>query len=683
MMVAAFVSLLVTAALPITFFSYHQDKVIISALNDDLVEHISKATIEKTSNYFMPASIVVETTAKLSELGAVSCENFSQIEMYTLGVLRSYPQVAMFYFGDEQGNSISARRLPDGNMESWIIDTSASPPTTSFTYRDAEHKVVRIERSNLIDVDPRVRPWYVGAKEAGTSFWADLYISLSNRRPIITSSYPVFGPDGKLNGVWGMDIELDDISNFLKTEKIGEHGFELIINHKSEVVAYPDLSSLIREGNGVLRPVRVEELGLEHLTAAYRKHLSTGKRKVVVESGGRTWLASFTKFAQPFPKKWTIALMVPEEDFLGGARQETLIMLLISGVMLVFAVLLAFAISRGITSPVRRVAEATVKIKSFNLEDKIHIPSRMKEIQLMRDAISSMQKGLHAFRRYVPAELVRQLISTGEGDQLGGQKKQLTVFFSDISGFTSIAELMPPEKLMLHLSEYFDELTRILTYHGATVDKYIGDAIMAFWGAPLHDDHHAFHACEACLACQEKVAELNRKWVSEGKHALVTRIGISSGETLVGNVGASERINYTVVGDNVNVASRLEAANKLYGTSIIVSGATHEAVSDRFLFRPLGIITVKGRRDGQAIYELVARRTEGGTSLADQLCEEFTRGLNAYLSRDWEKACEIFTNLSARFPGDGPTEFYLARCAQFRDTPPGKDWRGIEHQTAK
>ena len=155
--------------------------------------------------------------------------------------------------------------------------------------------------------------------------------------------------------------------------------------------------------------------------------------------------------------------MVPEDDFMGGAKQEMIIMLLISAVMLGLAVLLAFAISRGITSPVRLIAEATVKIKSFNLEEKIHIPSRMKEIQLMRDAISSMQKGLHAFRRYVPAELVRQLISTGEGAQLGGQKKELTVFFSDISGFTSIAELMPPEKLMLHLSEYFDELTRILS----------------------------------------------------------------------------------------------------------------------------------------------------------------------------------------------------------------------------
>jgi adenylate cyclase len=242
---------------------------------------------------------------------------------------------------------------------------------------------------------------------------------------------------------------------------------------------------------------------------------------------------------------------------------------------------------------------------------------------------------------------------------------------------------MPPEKLMLHLSEYFDELTSILSYHGATVDKYIGDAIMAFWGAPLHDDNHAVHACEACLACQEKIAELNRKWEDEGKYALTTRIGISSGETLVGNVGSAERMNYTVIGDNVNVASRLEAANKLYGTRIIVSRGTYEAASEKFLFRPLGLIAVKGKSEGQEIYELVGRRIEGETGLAEQLCEEFTRGLNAYLSQAWDQACEIFTSLSARFPEDAPTNFYLSRCARFHDTPPGKDWKGIEYQTSK
>ena len=164
-MVAAFVFLLVTTALPIILFGYYQDKTIISDLGNDLIEQISKAAIEKTSNYFMPASIAVQMSSKLAELGAISCNNCRQTEMYTLGVLKSYPQISMFYIGDEQGNYVHAWRLPDGNMESWIIRASASPPTSSFIYRDAALKVTGIKESNSIDYDPRVASLVCGSKE--------------------------------------------------------------------------------------------------------------------------------------------------------------------------------------------------------------------------------------------------------------------------------------------------------------------------------------------------------------------------------------------------------------------------------------------------------------------------------------------------------------------------------------
>src|SRR5208283_4313799 len=411
--------------------------------------------------------------------------------------------------------------------------------------------------------------------------------------------------------------------------------------------------------------------------------LSTGKAKSVVECKGKRYIASFTEIPEPFPKRWKIPVIVPEDDFTGGAKRSMIIMVLISAVTLAVAVLLAFIISRGFTNSVRLLAEATRKIKSFNLDEKIHIPSRMKEIQLMRDSVTSMQKGLNAFRRYVPAELVRQLISTGEGAHLGGQRRELTVLFSDITGFTSIAELMTPEQLMLHLSEYFDELTKIVSRYSGTVDKYIGDAVMAFWGAPVHDGEHAVHACEAALAAQEKIAELNRKWTIEGKSAFITRIGISTGETVVGNVGSTERMNYTVIGDTVNTASRLESANKLYGTQTIVSPETYEAASKKFWFRPLGIVAVKGKSEEKLVYELVGRRIEGEIHPAAELCEEFHCGFDAYMGQNWNEAAAIFKNLSVKFPWDTPTNFYLARCAHFQANPPELGWQGIEYLTSK
>ena len=645
-----------------------------------MIDQTSRTAIEKTRNYFLPASLTVEISARLARLGAISSNNFKQMELYTLGVLKSYPHISMFYFADKYGDYVRSWKMPDGNMETRIIRAAAPSPSNAFLIRDPSFALISVQKSRLIDYDPRGRPWYIGAKKAGTDYWTDIYFLMRNGKPAITASCPVFDKAGKLLGVWAMDIELDQISGFLNTQKIGKSGFELIINKKGEIVAYPVYSLIVRKIDGVLRPVKVEELGVAPLSAGYRKHLINGNSRCTVRSAGRRYIVSFRQFPQPFPERWEIAIVVPEDDFTGGAKKSLVIMVFISAFTLTLAVLLAFIISRGIANSVRLLSEATGKIKNFNLEEKIHVPSRIKEIQLMRDAVHSMQKGLYAFRKYVPAELVRQLINTGEGAQLGGQKREMTVLFSDITGFTSIAELMTPEQLMLHLSEYFDELTRIVSGCRGTVDKYIGDAIMAFWGAPVHDGGHAVHACEAALACREKIAVLNRKWVTEGKSALATRFGISTGETVVGNVGSTERLNYTVIGDNVNVANRLEAANKLYGTQIIVSRETCEAASEKFWFRPLGIVAVKGKSKEKAVFELVGRRIEGEKDPAEELCEQFTRGFNEYANRNWNEACAVFSHLLIKFPQDAPTALYLSRCAQFRENPPGPDWRAVEKQ---
>ncbi len=681
--VSAFVSLLLITVLPIMYFVYRQDKIIISELTHELLEQNSRTIIEKTGNYFLPALISVELSSRLSELGAISCNDFTQIEMYTLGVLKSYPQVSMFFLADEQGNYIRAWRLPDGNTESRIIRAADSPPTDSYVYRDSLFQVSGVRKIEEIDYDPRIRPWYVGAREAEGSFLTDVYILFRNKKPAITSSHPVYGKTGELIGVWAMDIELDDISNFLKTQKVGKSGIELIINEKGEVVAYPDYSKIIKEENGALRPVKVEEIGFGPLTVAYRQHKITKKSGLLVEFEGNKYIASFIDIPKPFPVQWKIGIVAPLDDFIGKAKLSVILMGGISAFTLGIALLVAILISRGLTRPVRLMAEATGKIKNFNLEEVIHIPSRTTEIQVMHEAICSMQKGLHAFRRYVPAELVRQLISTGKGAELGGQKKELTILFSDIKGFTSIAERTTPEELMLHLSDYFDELTRIVSHHRGTIDKYIGDAMLAFWGAPIHDDEHAINACHAGLACQEKIRELNNKWIKEGRSPFITRIGISTGESVVGNVGSIERINYTVIGDNVNIASRLEASNKIYGTEILVTRKTFDAASGKFWFRPIGLVAAKGKKKHVEIYELVGRRSGKKAKEDEELCTEFTRGFHAYLSKSWAEASEIFTNISIKFPQDHPTGLYLDRCSKFLVNPPGEEWLGIEYQQFK
>jgi len=679
-LVTALVGLLVITVLPILAYKYYQNKRIVLELSEELMSQITQNVIEKTNNFLLPAAEVVEISARLSKLGVLSCADHRQLELYTAGVLKSYPQMCMLFLGDEQGNYLRSWQQADGRIEMRDIRPQASPPQDIIKYCDPECKALRTETSGKIEYDPRERPWYKGVKETRGAFWTDLYILFRNKKPAVTAAYPLLDNRGKLLGVWGTDIELEEISNFLKKLKIGKSGVAFIVNENNEVVAYPDVSRIVKEENGKLRPVLVTEMGIPSITAAFEQYVKSGRPKSVVESQGTRYLASFREFPKSFAAPWKVAVVAPEDDFVGPAKRIMRDTFLICLVFLLLSILMAFLLARAISRPIRLLTRETKKIRDFHFEEGFTIKTYIKEIQLMANAVSAMRTGLRAFRRYVPAELVRQLIQTGEGATLGGYKKELTVFFSDIAGFTTIAERSEPEELMLHLSEYFDELTQIISNNRGTVDKYIGDGIMAFWGAPLPDADHATRACQAALLCQARLKALNQKWAEAGKPVFPTRIGISTGETVVGNVGSTERINYTVMGDNVNLASRLEGVTRLYDSQILVSQSTYDKAADEFWFRPVDLIAVKGKTTESIVYELVGKKEDlaEGELLAG-LCRQFTQGFQAFHRCDWSAAAAIFGHLRKKFPGDVPVELYFERCRKYLKHPPAPDWRGVTY----
>jgi len=446
-------------------------------------------------------------------------------------------------------------------------------------------------------------------------------------------------------------------------------------------VAYPSISLAAPEGES-FRPLKVSELEASWITAAFEEHQRNGETRFTFDHSGRSYIASFTPFPESFGKDWEIGVVVPEDDFVGTLKQTNQVSLLISLGILLVAIVLAIFISRSISQPIVLLTEETKKIKDFQLDGDLKIHSPIHEVQLLGDSIASMKTSLTTFKKYVPDELVRQVIQTGEGAVLGGHKKELTIFFSDVAGFTSISERMIPEDLMLQLSEYLGSLAKIIIQERGTVDKYMGDGLMAFWGAPLPNLHHAFYACIAALRCQQKVTELNDMWKNSNKPVFKTRIGIHTGETLVGNMGSHERMNYTVLGDSVNLASRIEPINQIYGTEIIVSAATFQKAVDKFHFRPLDIVTVKGKQKGVLLYELLGEI--GKTSPEKiELGQKFTEGFDAYLIREWDKAIDIFQDLVDLNPHDKASQIYRIRCIKLRAEPPGPEWKPIVNLSSK
>lgn len=257
---------------------------------------------------------------------------------------------------------------------------------------------------------------------------------------------------------------------------------------------------------------------------------------------------------------------------------------------------------------------------------------------------------------------------------LGGVEVEGTVLFSDLAGFTSISENMAPADLIRLLNEYFSPLTEIILAHQGTLDKFIGDAIMAFWGAPVPLEDHAVKACQAALAMQRTMAGLASRWQEKGFPSLSTRIGIHSGPFVAGNVGSRERFNYTVLGDTVNLASRLESVNKIYGSNTILSQDSHRLVADKFLWRKLDLIRVKGRGQPVNIYELLGSR---GDVKEPFWLEAFAAGREAYQARDWNRAEASFKEVLRLKQDDPPSLLYLTRVRHYRRIPPPSNWQGI------
>ncbi len=287
------------------------------------------------------------------------------------------------------------------------------------------------------------------------------------------------------------------------------------------------------------------------------------------------------------------------------------------------------------------------------------------------------------FSTYVNPTVVDELIANPEKLKLGGERKQLTVMFSDIEGFTSISEKMESDALVALLNEYFGEMSSIILRNNGTLDKFFGDAVIAFWGAPLSQEDHALRACAAALEMQNKLAEIRNRWKQDGRPMIYTRIGINTGEMVVGNMGGAEKFDYTVIGDSVNIASRLEGANKVYRTGIIVSETTYEAVKHSILGRELDLLSVKGRSEPVRTFELIQQRDADLDPALERFVQLFTEGLHLYRLRKWDEAERKFSEAAMLRKDDYPSQLYTERAGFFKRNPPPADWSGVFELTTK
>jgi adenylate cyclase len=287
------------------------------------------------------------------------------------------------------------------------------------------------------------------------------------------------------------------------------------------------------------------------------------------------------------------------------------------------------------------------------------------------------------FRQYVAPVVVEEMLKDPARVKLGGEEKVLTVLFSDLEGFTTYSEHHPPHEMSDILSEYYDRMTEQVFANHGTLKEYVGDELMAIFGAPIEQSDHATRACAAALAMRDARVALGAEWARVGRPRLRARTGVNSGPMLVGNLGSSYRFAYGVLGDQVNLASRLEGLNRVYGTEILIGENTARLTDGAFLLREVDMVRVKGRTQAVRIYEPLGAAGVPLPSAQDEALHLYAAGLEAYRKQGWEDALGLFTQSLALRPEDGPSRVMAERCQVYRAAPPPEDWDGVFEQLVK
>ncbi|WP_431201549.1 adenylate/guanylate cyclase domain-containing protein [Bradyrhizobium betae] len=589
-------------------------------------------------------------------------------EFVFLSQLQSQATISWVAFGWPDGSFFAAHKLGDRRLEMMEISLTDHPGQRRIDEYDVVPGDIEFANRRFEPTDFRVagQAWFKAGLTAEEPQWFRVTEHPTGERPSIAFAGPIDVYQER-QGVLAVIIEYTRLARFLSQLEVGRTGTAFIVDGSGELVAAPDKDA------DELHPARGDTALLPLARAALEKAGEAGRKtawRSRLMSGGAAYEVALTPL--PFPG-WSLATVIPEAEFLGPV--ETTLRRLILGLAVgaVLAALASAMLARFvIAAPLSRVVGEIRHVETFALERVRRHPSRVKEIASLSGAIAEMASGLSAFRKFIPADLVRALLRQGVEAKPGGSIQELSVMFIDIAGFTGLSERLGDRVVPL-LSRYLDLCSEAVVANGGTIDKFIGDAVMAFWGAPQPQQDHAARCCRAALACRRAIEESGL--ADDLGQPLQIRIGINSGRMLVGNIGSELRLNYTVIGDAVNVASRLEGANKAYGTHILIGETTERLARGTVVTREVDSIAVYGREEGVAVYELIG--IAGEDASATGWIARYEQGLSSYRARRFAAALVDFEAVLAERGHDRPAELMGERCREFAAAMPDAAWQPV------
>ncbi len=536
--------------------------------------------------------------------------------------LHELPQADSLYVGYDNGCWLQVRRLdvldpterqrlgaPPGAVYNvnLVRPTSGGALPMRRIFEDEQGN--KIEQLDLWDYgyDARKRVWYRDTMQADRALVSSPYASFSIGTPMITLSAPL---QRQVRGVIAADLKLDKFSDLVYAQRPGEHGTAIIF----DCVRCADRASRLcaarrLRDDASLPPAAPRDQG-DPQRAGRRSNAEDGMAVTAMREAFATKMDEITFFVcGNFPRVTNLAatrcylrLKTISRRTCEIYRSRGIIIALIAGGCFVPAV---WIFGSRMSTSLKRITAQASRLRTLAAPDDAPVTSRVAEIDELGRTMAVAQRSIWSFARFVPKDIVKGIIDSSISTELGGVRQEVTILFTDVTNFTGIAEAADPDSLMRQTSRHFAALTEAFLAEGGTVDKFIGDSVMVFWNAPHLQLDHVERACRAALSAKAASDALNTQFEAEGLPPFAVRVGIHFGDAVVGNVGSAERMNYTVLGNSVNLAARLEGLNKEYGTTILVSEAVRKRVEHCFRFKAIASVIAKGMTTETRVYELV------------------------------------------------------------------------------
>ena len=673
----AFAALTVPVFAGIIAVTYVSNDRIARQNAEAIIERFKVDTIANIEDDILPIKSLIRAAAALGDDMPTYYANDRSIA-YFQSLLPHSDKIVSAYAGLADGSFRQARRVdvnarignafpPQGSVfASRVIDpTRGAPLLDRYVFFDKGGKELgRLDEPTAYD--PRTRGWYRWTVEEGKLHITDPDIFAALGLVGFTVAQPFFS-GGKVAGVVAIDITLDGLGQYLAERKVSPGSLSYILDSRGNVLAASDLSRTYTNNNGTLELRHISSLDNELPAAAFAarpRNPDSGRQLYSFVHEGREYAASLSALPAEFGRRWQIFIVTPMDDFTGTFRHNNNNLLIFGLISIALQIAIIFFLSGVISRPLERLATNVEKIRELGAHEVPSVQSPIREIATLSHAIDTLDNAIQSFSAFVPVGLVKQLMESEQKLTLGGNSRFLTIFFCDVESFASISEEMPAREILLRVSAYLEIVIKAVNEQHGTIDKFMGDGVMAFWGAPALLDDHAWRACVAALAIQRDMKALNARWQAEGLRPFNVRIGLHCDAVVVGNVGSLTRMSYTVMGDGVNIASRLEAINKEYGTHVCISHSVYREAGERLCVRPLDDVAVKGRRAKFPIYELMGVYGAGAGFEPDAAALDLSRltraAYDALAAGDTVRARQLYADIARAHPQD-PVSAILAK----------------------